>query len=432
MYKIQLLMVVGSAVVSLYACEALLRYWKVDLLGSDAPIWYINAGATEEKKQEAKELAKTFGVDFDTRSRFEVVSDLEKSGIPAIVSVPPEVLRLKAETTLESPIRIDGKEVFPLGGISNRVTVLCNESGRYVTYLSDERGFSNPKGIWHSPSLEILAVGDSYTHGWCVPPDRTFMAVIRAVYPNTLNLGMAGNGPLLELAGVKEYAEAFKPRVVLWFYFENDLSDLQKEKKVPLIARYLQRGARQGLSEMQEEIDGALVSFVESEKAAWIAEGLHKSRAKEVDYLSRLMGFVTLDQLRDRIGLVYGSSPEAEAMLSDLHGPTMELFREILGEAKNVSERWGGTLYFVYLPGWSHYVNRTSVLEEKREDVLAMARELKIPVIDIHEAFQKHKDPLSLFPFRASGHYNEEGHRLVAQEVLAKIGRLLARSSPRS
>jgi hypothetical protein len=77
-------------------------------------------------------------------------------------------------------------------------------------------------------------------------------------------------------------------------------------------------------------------------------------------------------------------------------------------------------------------VNRTGVLEEKRDDVLAMVRDLKIPVIDIHEVFQSHKEPLSLFPFRASGHYNEEGHRLVAEEVLTKIGKILAESPPTS
>jgi hypothetical protein len=42
-------------------------------------------------------------------------------------------------------------------------------------------------------------------------------------------------------------------------------------------------------------------------------------------------------------------------------------------------------------------------------------------VIDIHPVFEAQDDPLSLFPFRSVGHYTEEGHGLVAAEVLKKI-----------
>ena len=46
---------------------------------------------------------------------------------------------------LNPEIAVDGAEVLPLSGISNRVTVLCNESGKYAIYDSDQRGFHNPK-----------------------------------------------------------------------------------------------------------------------------------------------------------------------------------------------------------------------------------------------------------------------------------------------
>ena len=38
-----------------------------------------------------------------------------------------------------------------------------------------------------------------------------------------INLGKGGNGPILEYAALKEYGEPLRPRIVLWFYFENDL-----------------------------------------------------------------------------------------------------------------------------------------------------------------------------------------------------------------
>jgi hypothetical protein len=42
---------------------------------------------------------------------------------------------------------------------------------------------------------------------------------------------------------------------------------------------------------------------------------------------------------------------------------------------------------------------------------------MNIPIVDIHPAFASRRDPLALFPFRRFGHYTEEGHRLVAEEV---------------
>jgi hypothetical protein len=56
--------------------------------------------------------------------------------------------------------------------------------------------------------------------------------------------------------------------------------------------------------------------------------------------------------------------------------------------------------------------------------VLGIARRLKLHVMDMHEVFVTHPDPLSLFPFRRYAHYNEAGHKLVGEEVLRQLGKL--------
>jgi hypothetical protein len=58
---------------------------------------------------------------------------------------------------------------------------------------------------------------------------------------------------------------------------------------------------------------------------------------------------------------------------------------------------------------------------QNREEVLQTAASLKIPIIDIHAAFQSHGDPLSLFPFRRSGHYSIEGNQILAAAVLGRL-----------
>jgi hypothetical protein len=194
-----------------------------------------------------------------------------------------------------------------------------------------------------------------------------------------------------------------------------------------LLRQYLKAGFHQGLTGIQEEIDQALIAFVENEKSAQAAKQTRQVEEESgaVDW-DGFLHIVKLSELRDRAGLVFGSRPEDEARLADLHGPTTALFRDLLSQATGLARKGGGTLVFIYLPSWSRYANRIDAEGQKRDEVLAIARELKIPVVDVHRLFESHADPLSLFPFQSPGHYNEEGNRLVAQEVLAEVERIFA------
>jgi len=42
-------------------------------------------------------------------------------------------------------------------------------------------------------------------------------------------------------------------------------------------------------------------------------------------------------------------------------------------------------------------------------------------VIDVQPAFQAQDDPLSLFPFRKFGHYDERGNRVVASTLIRSL-----------
>ena len=83
-------------------------------------------------------------------------------------------------------------------------------------------------------------LGDSFTQGSCVQPGDDFASQIRLLSKqNVLSLGMAGNGPLLELASLVEYGLKKEPKIVLWIYFErNDLDDLKYEKSNSILKKY--------------------------------------------------------------------------------------------------------------------------------------------------------------------------------------------------
>jgi hypothetical protein len=306
--------------------------------------------------------------------------------------------------------------------------VACNETGEFLAYVSDEHGFNNPPGLWQNDQVDIVALGDSFVHGFCVRPDQNFVSVIRQRHPATISLGIEGNGPLVMLASLKEYAAALKPRVVLWFYFEgNDEADLYSEKQSPLLRRYLTRGFRQGLMEQQAQIDEALTNFTEPfvEKSP-LSLKLEELSSADFGFHPRiLLDVLKLQTLRTQLGLIGAdsSAPAADTLSSEPSPREQEflsLLNDILVEAKSSTEEWGGRLYFVYLPSWTTYAFPNDP-NTYRGRVLETARQVGLPVIDTHEVFQAHPDPLSLFPFRVGHHYNDEGHRLVGQTVLRAL-----------
>jgi len=397
-HKMNLSLFVASSVVSIYALELLLS--PSDII--------------DEHARKSQELAKQFGRTFDTRTRLEVVNDLRKKGLDAYPMITPvTLLKEGTDGRTKSAIAIDNTEVLPLAGISSKVTVLCNENGDYTIYEADEKGFHNPRGIWSNGNIVIAAVGNSFTHGWCVPSDKNFVALIRKRYPATLNLGMGGNGPLLVLATIMEYAKLGKPKIVLWCHTETDLEELTRETRSPLLMRYMEQKFNQGLFSRQAAIDLALATHVE-------AEVRKVERPSKKSMVSKLNATMKLNDLRQRLGLIYGKEIAKREDPSSNAGPDMNLLREVLLQAKKNVSDWAGRLYFVYLPTRQLYAN-PEVANPQRDRVLLLARAIDRPIIDVHHAFQVHSDPLALFPFRHFPHYNEEGYRIVAKELFRLV-----------
>ncbi len=259
--RINIALCCASVAVTIYTVEATLTLW-----------FSLPSVRANQNRQNLIEAAKALEVKYDTRTKGEVIDDFRRRGIDAVPSLSPwELLKEQKDGTMKSAIAINGVEVLPLAGIAEKLTVLCNEGGEFLTYRSDEHGFHNPPDAW-SATTDIVAVGDSFTQGWCVGPDDNFVSVIRKRHSGTLNLGIEGNGPLVMLATLREYAEIVKPKVVLWFYFEgNDLGDLRRESQNSILTQYLaNKEFSQGLLNRQSAIDRALALYLESvPKTSW-------------------------------------------------------------------------------------------------------------------------------------------------------------------
>jgi len=414
-----------SLAIVVYGVELILAYSGSAIAALGAQAWLsfpqdANPRVAAERMKTVHETQQHF----DTRSRLQVIQDMRARGINAFPDVFPMVLfEPGSGVSIQSSLASNGEEFLPVAGMAMTTTVFCNESGEYVVYESDEHGFHNPRGIWAKQSAEIVALGDSYTHGVCVPSDKGFVAVVRSQHPDTINLGVNGHGPLTSLATLKEYGPLLKPKIVLWFYYEgNDLRDLDGgEKNSPLLRKYLTSSFSQHLFARQAEIDEKLRTFLDTAMA---------KAAAPVSFEKVLK----LQHLRQAVQLFYDRRPAEQGLSAELleylrhtGAPAapedLQLFEEILAEAQATASAWHGQVVFVYLPTWERYrVPETA--SQDRDKVLNIVDRLHLPLVDLHPVFNAQSDPLALFPFRRYAHYNAAGHKLVGEEVIRQLAKL--------
>ena len=330
--------------------------------------------------------------EFDKRSKLEIYDDLKKSDKDIKIAILPNYYLQKKN------------KIFPLSGISNSKTILCNENGYYAIYDSDRYGFNNPDEEWDQNEIEYLIVGDSFTHGMCVNRPNDIGSVLRTLSNKAvLNIGYSGNGPLIEYATLREYLDT-NVKKVLWLYYEkNDLNNLQSELKNDLLNNYLNDlNFTQDLKSKQNQINKLANKLLVFQK---------QNKIQEDKFLFKLMKFIKIYNLRILI------FPQTKINTQKL---PEEEFKKILKLLKKITLENNSELYFIYLPSYGRYFNN-NMNNKEYELIKKIINDLDISFIDIHnEVFENEKDPLKLFPFRSYGHYKPEGYKIVTESIFKK------------
>ncbi|MBF0187665.1 MAG: hypothetical protein HQL50_07045 [Magnetococcales bacterium] len=358
----------------------------------------------------ANDVALPDHPDFDQRSRREVVAALRAAGEEAVPFVTPTTLAQFREPhpfiTIPT-LTHDGVETHPLGGVPDARTVACREDGTWILHATDEKGFYNPPGLISQSRIDVALVGDSYTQGICVPLEDSFAGLIRQAIPQTLNLGMGGNGPLTVLGSIKEYLTQRKPPLVIWFLYENDSPDLVRESRNPTLYGYLNGATRPVLDAIEK---GPLQNYFDQFLAAATAveeirNGKESSEVRR-SYLLQHTSYAVYRDLKSRV-------------LGDQSSRT--LFDETLGEMSATVSAWGGRLLIVTLPSRTSLEAGLGFPQSKMLE--ALFKKHDVTVFDLRPAFLAQRQQLAqLFP-RWGTHYNARGHALVAREVLGYLNR---------
>lgn len=376
-------------------------------------------------QQDADRLVQTadrYGVDFDSRSASAVAADLRAQGKKALIYVPPS--RHLSDESAPSANERPGDEgagdegqgdadIFPLGALSKANNVVCNESGAWFSYFADRFGFNNPDTAWDRSQTDIVVLGDSFMLGNCVPNGSAMIDRLRVEYPGLLNLGSAGNGPLLTLATWREYGRARRPGRVIWAYYPNDLVNLERERRSPRLNRYLaERDYQQGLMTVQPAIDAKL-------------EALAKQAESKLSLRdNRWLRMVRLQRLRGALKQNLASATTDPSLIAD--------YATILQAVSEDVKAWDGELVFVYLPAAASFAAPESLLAKKaeaaRQSILDAARAVGATVIDMQLAFAGHlaRHPVGhpapgSLSYTPSSHYNEAGNALAAQTLIGAL-----------
>ena len=323
------------------------------------------------------------------------IEDLRNRGFDAY----PNFYPMMAAST--NGLLINEKKIYPLSGISNSFTSFHSENGYNPIIKTDKHGFNNDPDIYNNP-LDIALIGDSFVEGWSVNQNENISHYLNELGWNTINLGKGSIGPLTELATLIEYAKPYEPKIVIWFYCFNDISNLNTSKNT-ILKKYLDHGDySNNLIDRQSEIDESIKAFIKlhSEKK----DSIIAPKGDRLSF-SEIKNFLKLTGIRSLI------EPNIQEKPYDI-----DLFKRILLKANLEIEKWGGKMYFVYLPNYLNYSQKKK--HKFKNEVIRTVEDLGIPLIDLHEkAFKLHSDPLSLFPFRKNGHFNKYGYQLVAETI---------------
>ena len=317
--------------------------------------------------------------------------------------------------------------LMPVSGAANRAWVYCNEGGFWPIARTDRHGFNNDDAVWDKTDRRVLLVGDSFAAGACVKQEDTGAGQLRRMGDAAVSLGTGGNGPLLELATLREYGALYRPRVVVWFMFDfhsiNRLAVDQLESGwggeaySATLMRYLDPAHTQNLAARQAEIDAFWDRLWADQNA------LRQRQDADAEWARKRRD--ALDAARARLGM---KPLGPERQLSFEEG--VELFADILARAKSEVESWGGRLVVAQYYDISRFRIGPS---PHRDKFLPRIAALGIPIVDIDAAIEATGDPMAHFPFRGHptpfnhagcGHENAQGYRVFAEALAKAMGDL--------
>ena len=333
---------------------------------------------------------------FDKRTKHQFLKAEQVKNPNTVLAISPQNHQANKEVV----------ELLPLFGISRSKTVYCNENGYFSTYLSDRHGFNNPDSEWDRNIIDYVLIGDSFVHGACVNRPYDIASNLRRLTKKpVLNLGFGGNGPLTELATLREYLDPKMKKIIWVYYAGNDMKDLKRELKIKILNRYIQdKSFKQNLKKQQASVDRLNRKILEKYE--------EKDKTSNTFTFSKVVNFFKLVETRKML------SKELPAYQSkELDQLSHNYLFKILKLVKNLADENKSKLFFVYLPYYDSF--KFNAENTHLNDIESFLRTLDVPLVNIYKEMTRHSDkPIDFYPFGLPGHFNAKGYEMVSKSIL--------------
>ena len=345
--------------------------------------------------------AKEMGLYFDNRSKLEVINDYKKKKLDAFPTVHP-IHFLKNKL-------VDKYKILPLAGYPNVVTIFNNEFGYYEHYKSDRYGFNNNDYLWENENHKYVFVGDSFVHGAGIKNENSLNGIFKKKTKiEALNLGIGGNGPLIEYATLLEYLDFDKVKNLIWFYYSgNDLQNLSAELTTKYLSNYLNDGFSQNLIKNQNKINNFIKEYVEN-KIKYI-----EPKKEKKGYQSLFVDSLKFSQIKK---IISNSSYFTKNEIYE--------FTNIINKINEICKKKNINFYFVHLPTYETIVNQkvnNSIFTNKKI-IFKFLETKNIPFIDIKsELLKQNVDPKNYYPFGLQGHFNKLGNEKIINSLIREF-----------
>jgi len=346
---------------------------------------------------------------FDKRSNLKVVEERREKG--------EEVYPITFSANASESIYINGKETLALSGVANSESIFCNETGKWESMKTDELGFSNRKGIWKESQIDLLIIGDSYGLSTCVGEKYRMHELLNRDYGKTINLSYSMNGPLIQLAVLREYGQIIKPKKIIWFYYGNDFYDLSKNIKNPILKSYLNKGFSQDLYRNRFKVNNEMKKLSLKTYKNYMDGSIEPVKIN-FEYDTNFMKIIKLSNLRKIIFNLF----EEFKMPSNI---SFENYEEIFKLAIEESKQWNGEITFVYLPGYNELLNYKEFrvkneYEVIKQKLLPMIKNLDVDVVDMTPVLFS-KGGVKSFYHNPRSHYNKDGYKIISEEIIKSL-----------
>lgn len=358
-------------------------------------------------------IAKEKKLNFDLRSPEEVYVELKNTN----KQIKPGFLYAKHYNFLK--IFKEGKmnnNIIPFRGPINSLTISCAENLQYKLIKNDKYGFKNDNRTYQK-KIKTFLLGDSYAEGLCEDTKNDIAGHLNKKKINTINFGVTGTGPLISLAVLREFGSHFKPKNIVFLYFEgNDLDELNYEKTDTTLMMYLNDEFNQNYINRYDEIKSFLTEAENETEKIIFAKSKNPIKIKKKEKLdifaAHLRDILEINNLRNIF--------KYKILNKQQEVYDLDLLYKIVEKMKNDSKKWDGNYIFVYVPTWSRYFTKYTKYDAKidlKDEIIENLKLRNIRTLDLTDFFDNTNNIKKYYPLGYLGHYNSKGYNKIAEII---------------